>query len=93
MTGTTDRPSVSDHAVLRYLERIMGVDVEAIRAGLLTNDVKAAIRAGATSVTIEGVKFRVVGSKIVTVVETARSPTLVRQVPLKPNVEVLEEYA
>jgi hypothetical protein len=53
----TDRLAiVSDHAVLRYLERRHGLDVEAVRehlAGLTVN----AVRLGAAAVTIENVKL------------------------------------
>lgn len=31
---------VSDHAVLRYLERVQGLDIEAIRENLRTNEVR-----------------------------------------------------
>lgn len=86
-----ERPSVTDHAVLRYLERVMGVDVEAIRDGLLTPEIKQAIRLGAKSVTVQGVTFKVEGPRIVTVIETRRSSTLCRQVPLRGDVEVGEE--
>lgn len=34
---------ITDHAVLRYLERVMGVDVEAVRRAILTPDNKALI--------------------------------------------------
>tara|TARA_B100002049_G_scaffold210911_1_gene173627 strand:+ start:525 stop:752 length:228 start_codon:yes stop_codon:yes gene_type:complete len=30
------KPRVSDHALVRYLERVRGLDVEAIRAEILT---------------------------------------------------------
>lgn len=33
--------TVTDHAVLRYLERVMGLDVEAIRETMLTEENKA----------------------------------------------------
>lgn len=50
------RVNVTDHAVLRYLQRARGVDVEAVRrhvAELATNGA----RLGATGVTIENVKL------------------------------------
>jgi hypothetical protein len=52
-----DKPAhVTDHAVLRYLERRHGLDVEALRrhlAGLTVN----AVRLGAVAVTIENIKL------------------------------------
>lgn len=61
-------PSVPDHAVIRYLERAKGVDVQAIRdhiAGL----VKRGVAAGGDAVVVEGVKFVLRDNVVVTVVE------------------------
>lgn len=77
--------------MLRYLERVCGVDVEGIRRGLLTPEVKSAMRLKATSVTIQGVTFRLKDNSVVTVIETKRSPTLVRQVPLRYGVEIYDD--
>lgn len=41
---------VTDHAVLRYMERVMGVPVEKIRAALLTDTVVQAMALSAPSV-------------------------------------------
>lgn len=47
---------VSDHAVVRYLERVVGFDVEALRRRILTPTVEAAIRSGVTRIrTADGV--------------------------------------
>ncbi len=68
---------VSDHAVLRYLERAHGLDVEAVReylAGLADNGA----RLGATGVVVESVKLvlrrRADDSVVVTSVYKARWP-------------------
>jgi hypothetical protein len=84
-------PRVSDHAVLRYIERVMGVDVEQIRRGLLTPLVRQAMIAGAKQVTIEGVTFVIDNQTLVTVVEKQRSSRLVRQVPLRKGSVLLED--
>jgi hypothetical protein len=47
---------VSDHAVLRYLERAHGLDVEAVRKHLAGLTVTA-VRLGAIAVTVENVKL------------------------------------
>lgn len=36
-------PSVSEHAVLRYVERVMGVDIAQVRANILTEPTRKAI--------------------------------------------------
>ncbi len=47
---------VSDHAVLRYLERQHGIDIEAVRKHLAGRAISAA-ELGAVSVRIENVKL------------------------------------
>ncbi|MGK7661148.1 MULTISPECIES: hypothetical protein [unclassified Marinovum] len=47
---------VSDHAVLRYLERVHGVDVEAIRREL-GRKMDVATRHGARQFTSNGIRF------------------------------------
>lgn len=62
-------PRISDHVLIRYLARICGVDIEAIKAQIMTENVVSAIRAGATAVTQNGVKFVVRDFCLVTVLE------------------------
>lgn len=59
-------PRISDHALLRYIERVLQINIEKVRQQVLTDSVIAAIRAGATGVTVNGVKFVVNGVTIVT---------------------------
>ena len=65
-------PRVSDHAVIRYLERKYGFSFDAVRAEILTADRIAAINAGAKSIKHEGVSFLVRDKTITTVIETGR---------------------
>lgn len=65
----TIKPEVSEHATLRYLSRIKGVDLEAIKAEMLSPLVVAAIKAGAVAVKIGGVDFRVRNGVIVTTID------------------------
>jgi hypothetical protein len=67
--------TVTDHAVLRYLERAHGLDVKAIRRHLEGLSVNA-VRLGAVAVTIENVKLVLAKSRrdaesvaVVTVIE------------------------
>lgn len=52
-------PRVSDHALLRYLERVMGLDLDRVRDRILTPENRAAIKAGATAILIEGERYPV----------------------------------
>ena len=58
---------ITDHAVLRYLERVKGFDMNAVRREILTPGIVAALRGGATAVMIGGVRFQVSDGKIITV--------------------------
>lgn len=62
-------PRISEHALLRYIERAHGVDMTLLREHILSPRVVDAIRRGARSVRIDGVKFVIRNFKIVTVLE------------------------
>ena len=61
---------LSDHALIRFLERSMGIDMAALKARILNDTVKTAIKAGATAVTVDGVRLKVQDNVIVTVLDT-----------------------
>lgn len=66
-------PSVPDHAVLRYLERAQGVDIEAVRQHIRALVTNAVAKKG-DAVIIEGVKFVLQDNVVVTVIDR-RWPT------------------
>lgn len=53
------QPRVTDHAVLRWMERYMGFDIEAVRASILTPERCEAIECGAARIHLpeEGVSL------------------------------------
>jgi hypothetical protein len=59
---------VSDHAVLRYLEKKFNLDIKSIRDEILTPMVRDCIKAGAISVNTCGMKFKVSDKTITTVI-------------------------
>ena len=61
-------PTVSDHALLRYLERVYNLNIEEKRQEMLSDNVQSAIKAGATSINFDGVKFKVSDNVITTVI-------------------------
>lgn len=67
-------PRISDHALLRYMERVMGVDVDAVRSEILNEKIKAALKMGATAVTVNGVKMIAKEGTIVTVLSEEMKP-------------------
>lgn len=60
-------PKISEHALLRYIERVHGVDLDLLRESILTPPIVAAIQSGASAVTVSGVKFIVRDNVMVTV--------------------------
>ena len=60
-------PSVTDHAVLRYLERAKGVDVHAVRRHI-ADLVRRGVEKQGDAVVVEGVKFVLVENRVVTTV-------------------------
>jgi hypothetical protein len=64
---------VTDHAVLRHLERVHGVDIEAIRIEL-GHKVDAAIEAGAVATVSDGIRYVLVEDRLVSCVEVKSTP-------------------
>lgn len=59
---------VSDHALLRYLERVRGIHVEAIRAELSSPAVHQAVAMGCTTVKLGcGARLKLRGNHVTTV--------------------------
>ena len=65
------RHIVTDHAVLRYLERVEGVDIEAIRREI-GRRADRAIGIGASGVVCEGFVYRIIGGRVVSVMRQHR---------------------
>lgn len=60
--------TITDHAVIRYLERVKGIDIAAVRQEMRTVGLEAAIAIGADTVKLaNGCRMRLVGQKVVTV--------------------------
>lgn len=69
MQDASKEPRVSDHAVVRYLERKYGFSFDDVRAEILSPDRASAIRAGAKRISHDGVAFIVKDRTIVTVMD------------------------
>lgn len=67
-------PRISDHALLRFFERVLGVDVEQLRTRLLTPAIVEAIKAGATSIVADGMTFVIDDCVIVTTLGPGQCP-------------------
>lgn len=68
LNGIQKAPRVSDHAVIRYLERKHGFSFEEVRDGLLTQTVKQAMEVGASAVKVDGMTLKIRGNCVTTVV-------------------------
>ncbi len=59
-------PHVTDHALIRYLERVVGVDVERYRRDV-ADRVASAVALGATAVVSDGFRYTLAESAVTTV--------------------------
>ena len=67
-------PHVTDHALLRYLERVRGIDVEAIRAEIACAAVTTAAEFGCTTVILgNGARLKLQGDVVATVLPSRKS--------------------
>lgn len=66
-------PSVSDHALVRYIERVQGISLDDIRDHILTDAVRTSIKAGASAVVVDGVRFVVNNGTLVTVIDDRKA--------------------
>lgn len=72
---------ITDHAIIRYLERVKGVDIDAIRAEMQSATLVAAVEFGAkVLIGRNGERFVIRDGVVVTVIGKARSAgrTIVR---------------
>lgn len=78
---TQRRVRISDHAMLRYLERVGGFDIEGLRKSI-SDRVTAATVPGQVGVTIDGYSFRIGeddwGQVVTTVLNAEGSTSILR---------------
>jgi len=65
MTRGADQLSVSDHAVLRYLQRVCRVDVDKVRR-LIRDETEMARSQGARGTTVNGIAYRLQAGYVTT---------------------------
>lgn len=73
---------ISDHAIVRYLERVEGLNIDQLRRAL-ANRLQEAHAIGASSVTIERHTYRITNGVLTTVVQ--RKSRFPRQGKSKPE--------
>lgn len=64
---------VTDHAVLRHLERVQGIDIEAVRRELGFK-VDAAIEAGGAAAVSDGIRYVLIEDRLVSCVPVKGTP-------------------
>ena len=67
------RAHVTDHAVLRHLERVHGIDVESVRLEL-GYKVDAAIEAGAAATVSDGIRYVLVEDRLISCIPVKSVP-------------------
>lgn len=66
------KPKISDHAMLRYLERTGRIDLAALEKEILTPDLITALKAGCTKFKVNGFTYILNKGTVVTVVDNVR---------------------
>lgn len=69
------KPVVTEHALLRFLERTGRINIAAVTREMLTEKVVTALKVGATAVKINGLTFVLGSGKILTVFNGTRRHT------------------
>ncbi len=69
---TKAQEHVTDHAVLRWLERNSVVEVEAIRAQIYS-ECREALNCGAKRLRVNGTDYRMRGGKVVTLINARKN--------------------
>lgn len=66
---TKARRCVTDHAIIRYIERVAGIDLDFVAQEIMNVEgVYPALRMGAEGFTKDGVEYRMSGGRIVTLI-------------------------
>lgn len=57
----------TDHALVRYMDRVLGLDMEAYRQKMMTPKITDAIKAGCTAIYTDGFTYKLANGTITTV--------------------------
>lgn len=60
------KPAVTDHAVLKYLQRVGGVDVERVRRHIWMQ-CRSAISHGQSLQTVGGISYKIIDGHVITI--------------------------
>jgi hypothetical protein len=72
---------VSDHALVRYLERALGLNIDSARWAI-EHAVREAVACGASSVRSGGLTYMIQGNRVTTIIDAPRrnmAPASIRQ--------------
>lgn len=65
LAGEVGRCDVADHALIRYLDRELGYDIEDLKQRILTPEVRAMIESGAEKITLESGNTLIIQHRVV----------------------------
>lgn len=63
---------LTDHALVRYMERVLKIDIETLKNEIVSENIMKAIETGASSITFNGFRYVISNGKIVTVTEISK---------------------
>ena len=81
------RPVITDHAMLRYLERVIGIDVASHRQALEAR-LEQAVELRASALVSDGWRFTIADCHVTTVMPIRHDPSLPRLRPLREDGDV-----
>lgn len=61
------RHPITDHALIRYCERVKGIDMDWVRDHILTDGLEAAIKAGAIRYQADGWHYKIRNGRVMTI--------------------------
>ena len=84
--------AISDHGLLRYLERVKGIDIEAIKKEMIPEELLELSDHDIKDLNYEktGLKYVVKGNKIITVINKRKVKRMYEIVPIEKIVSILE---
>lgn len=87
------KPEITHHAVLRFLERVRGIDIEAVRDEIRTETLKQAIVFGAGHVKRDDCVLVIESGKVITVLDKGMRPKDRNRHASKRAQRLMQEFA
>ena len=68
-TAPVVEPKVSEHAMLRYISRVHGIDLKELESHILTEGLKNAMKLGASTYKVDGYRYSIKNNVVTTIMD------------------------